>query len=373
MRRALVLLATLLAAGLPARADEPGQKEFEAATALEGRGDYAGAAAALETLGRDQPQSSYADDALFEAAVIAEEHLSDPTRAARLYLAVATQYPSSRLSRRARTRSDFLASSLKTGEGPLREYQDILREYAHRPPADSIARMEQLVREHPDFALADRALYWLGSTEAEQRHDARAMTWFAEVERRFPGGEWAQRSKKARGDLLLRAGRAAEAAQVYRELGQSGDLLARAAAHEGLNAVSSAVQRKVALWIAVAYLVAFLLLHVVTLRRLRASLKPTREVLFYLPVAVLFMLAAATENGAIAAATASIAVGGGLIVWAACAVTAARLERGTLPIRARVGRLAASAVAVLSVMYIAVQTNGLTDLMIETLRAGPER
>ena len=120
MRPVVLALVCAIATNVYAQAPEPGQKEFEAATAREGKGDYAGAAEALEKLGHELPKSSYADDALFEAAVVAEEHLADPARAARLYEEVATRYPSSRLARRARTRADFLHSSLSTGEAPLR-------------------------------------------------------------------------------------------------------------------------------------------------------------------------------------------------------------------------------------------------------------
>jgi outer membrane protein assembly factor BamD (BamD/ComL family) len=363
----LVLLLLLLAP--LARAEEPGQKDFEAATAREGRGDYAGAAAALEKLAQEQPQSTYADDALFEAAVVAEEHLSDPARAARLYDQLAKQYPTSRLARRARTRADFLLSSLKTGEAPLREYENILHEYARRPPSESLARMDKLLREHPDFALADRALYWMGTTEAEQQHDDRAIARFLEVEQRFPASEWAGRAKKARADILLRTGHAAEARRVYEELGRSTDLLARAASQEGLTAVRSSVHRVIVLWVAIAYFALFLSGNLVILRRLHAGFTVPTEVWFYLPVALVFVAAAATENGAIALATAGIALGGGIVVWLVCALLRAR--PGHWP--ARISELAASTLAVVSVMYIAVQTTGLTDLVLETLRSGPER
>jgi TolA-binding protein len=363
---ALVLLLAPLAYA------QDGQHEFDAATQLEGRGQYGPAADALEKLGHGRPDDSYADDALFEAAVIAEEHLSDPARAARLYEEVATKYPSSRLSRRAHTRADFLSSSLKTGEEPLKEYQEILNGFSRRPVEESLARMEKLVQTHPEFALADRALYWLGTTYVSQRRDDLAVPKLLEVERRFPNSEWAARAKKARGDILLRTGHPLEAQKVYEELGRSGDLLARAASKEGVGAVKTSIRRAIYLWIAIAYLIAFLLWHAVALRRMHAWRIPV-EVWFYLPVAGLFVLAAATENGSIGWATFGIALGGGLVVWAVTAVLGARLEKGPLPVGARIARLAAAGFAVLCVMYIAVQTTGLTDLMIETIKTGPER
>jgi hypothetical protein len=42
-------------------------------------------------------------------------------------------------------------------------------------------------------------------------------------------------------------------------------------------------------------------------------------------------------------------------------------------VRERALRVAGAALAVLAVMVVAVQTTGLTDLVVETLRSGPER
>lgn len=369
MARVLLLLLAALGTAHAQAGPPEGQRRFEAATALEARGEYAAAADALEQLGRERPDDPYADDALFEAALLAEERLADPARAARLYDAVATRYPTSRLARRARTRADFLTRSLRTGEAPLKAYQEILAGVTQRPVAESLARMEALLREYPDFAVADRALYWLGTTYAEQGDDARAAERLRELERRFPGSEWASRAKKARGDLALRAGRHLEAREIYRSLETSPDPLARAAAAEGLAAVRSTISRLVLFALSIAYLVAFFILHAIGLRRVGLRL-PT-EVLYYLPVAALFVLAGASENSAIGLATAGIAAGGGLVVWASTSILVVRLP--SLGRRARLLRVGAAVLAVLAVTYISVYTTGLTDLVLETLRNGPER
>src|SRR5581483_1362017 len=91
-RRMRFAVALLL--GVATAHAQSGQAEFDAATALEAKGEYAQAADALEKLARERPDDPFADDALFEAATIAEERLGDPERAARLYDAVAKKYPS---------------------------------------------------------------------------------------------------------------------------------------------------------------------------------------------------------------------------------------------------------------------------------------
>src|SRR5437879_7090697 len=156
----------------PAPPPSPSQQRFEAATALEAKGQFAAAAAALEKMAREAPADPFAADALYEAAVVAEERLSDPAHARALYDEVATRYPANRLSRRARTRADFLARSLTTGAGPLREYDDILAQASTRPRPESRQRMLDLLQRHPDFALADRALFWPGQQLAADRNGA---------------------------------------------------------------------------------------------------------------------------------------------------------------------------------------------------------
>jgi TolA-binding protein len=342
-----------------------GQARFEAATAREAQGDYAGAAADLEALARELPNDAFADDALFEAAMLAEERLSDPARAARLFDEVARRWPQSRLARRARGRADFLRGSLATGEGPLREYQAILSAAPSRPPAESAARMERLLASHPDFALADRALYWLGSSYAEQRRWDEAMARFADVERRFPRSDWAARAMKARGDLLLARRHPYEARAVFTELAGAADPTARAAGAEGLENVTRALRRLVLAALALGYLIAFFVAHAWRLGAAGLRRVPT-ELLYYAPVALVFVIAGETENSAIGWCTLAIAVGGGLVIW----LTGNLAQSET---RARLLRATATALAVLCIVVVAVQATGLTDLVVETLRAGPER
>ena len=63
------VVAGVVALAAAAHADSA-QQRFAAATALEAKGQFADAAAALEALGHEQPNDSFAPDALFEAAVL---------------------------------------------------------------------------------------------------------------------------------------------------------------------------------------------------------------------------------------------------------------------------------------------------------------
>ncbi len=349
------------------------QQKFEAATALEAKGQFAAAARALEELARTAPGDAFAPDALYEAAVVAEERLADPAHARALYAEVAAKYPSSRLARRAATRATILARSLTTGEAPLVEYDAILAGAPQRPPAESRARMAALLQKYPTFALADRALYWLGQRLAEERHWSEAEARFAEVERRFPSSEWAPRAKKARADIILSRGHPFVARVLYRELLASPDPLARSAGQEGMSDSASWIARAIFVVVCIVYLVGFAVAHL-RLVRPRARLRRVPlELAYYVPVAALFVAAALTENRAIGIATSGIAIGGAALVWVTSLAFAARLELGPMSVAARAGRAAAVAVAVVALMFLAVQATGLTDIVLETIRSGPER
>ena len=67
------------------------------------------------------------------------------------------------------------------------------------------------------------------------------------------------------------------------------------------------------------------------------------------------------------------AVGGAAIVWLTSLGFAARLDRAPMSAAARAGRIAAVTLAIVALVFLAVQATGLTDIVIETFRSGPER
>ncbi len=352
-------------AAISAHAEEDLRSAFENGTRLESQGRYSEAADALEHLGSAHLGQPYADDALFEAALIAEEHLGDPARAERLYSQLTVGFPQSRLLRRARNKAEALASALRTGSDLLRDFEAILR-VGSTP--DAVTRMERLVSSHPEFALADRAIFWQGSTYAELGKEADAVAHFKLVEQRFPSSEWAGRAKKARADLALRHGRLSDAKKLYQELSRAPLGLDRLGGNEGLTMVRTARFRQTFFWVALIYFVAFILVHARAYVKSRPRGLPT-EVLFYLPIAALFVLSSLAADRQVAWAMALIAAGGGLIV---CLVAG---SFGARPVKWREAILRAgmTALAVTALFMIAVHLNGLTDLVLETFKSGPER
>lgn len=368
---ALGLLLALASPG--AAADDCGagadRDAFQAAMELLGRDDES-AARALEALADAHPEGEFAPDALLEAAQLAEEKLGHPDRAAALYGRLVAHYPSSRLSIRARARRDFLTANLAGGAAPLAEYQEILLRYAARPPAESRARMERLVAEHPDFPLADDGRLWLARSDLEDGHFESAMARFEEVER-HAAPEAARSARKGRADAVLAAGHPLLARALYRSL-LDGDRASAEAARAGLAATTAALVGLALFAISLAYLALFLGACAWQARRGLAGPLPV-ELKFFLPVAALFLLAAARANRPIFVATAAIALGGAAVIWLGGAATIGRLGRGPLSSSGRLGRALATGMAVAAISYAAVHLTCLTDVVVETLRHGPDR
>ena len=343
------------------------------------RGRFAGAAAALERLGHERPADSFAARRALRSGRRRRGAAGQSgARAPALRRGRRRKYPSSRLARRARTRADFLARSLTTGEAPLREYDAILAgaDDARRAPSRARA-WSALLQKWPDFALADRALY-LARPAARPRSVAgtRRRARFAEIERRFPSSEWALRGKKARADILLSRGHPFVARALYRELIASSDPVARSAGARRpgrLGELDRAQHRcrrqRRSTSLAFAFAAAAR-----RARRARACAGLPFELLYYLPVG-----AALRRRGADRESRHRRGHDRHRRRWRRHRLghvarlrdarsSAARCRSPRAP--ARTAAVASPSVAL---VFLAVQATGLTDIVVETLRSGPER
>lgn|GEM_PF-1277206 len=349
----------------------PDEAEFEAAIALEGSGEYLRAKDALLALARGpHPDSAFIDDALFEAAVILDERLGQPADAATLYEEVARRFPSSRLERRASARAQSLRRSLTSGAGPLKDFDAILGSLAVQSPAESRRRMQALLVAHPDFALADRALYWLGNSAAEAELWDEARRHLDLLVARFPSSEWSPRAQKLRADVELRSHQLSAAKARYDALAASPDPVLQTAGKEGLRSVARAERRLWLLVACLAWLLAFVMMELYAVRRLARTPIPL-ELFYFAGIATLFVVAAATEHSSIRNATIGLSTGGLIIVGLSGRRSARESAAGIQ--RNRWLRASLLALTGLTLAYTCIHLSGLTDLVLETLTAGPER
>jgi tetratricopeptide (TPR) repeat protein len=378
--RAIAVVIAVWAAGAP----DPAEQGFHAAEAKLAQGDVAAAVDAFVAVADGAPASTWADDALAEAARGAEQ-LGDLGRAAQLDRRIVQQYPDSRQARRAEARLAELVAMV----GPHGEWADVagaherlLRAAAgHVLPLFELGALGGLVAAHPGYPRATAARLWIGDTWMRLGAIDEASRWYEDAAAHAvaPIDRW--RATKAKADVLVARGDFGDAADAYEAL-RAG---AGPAEAQALDEAERQLRARRTRWrveqAAIAFLALALAGAIAAARRAtgswrgaaRALARPPTEVLFAAPVAALLALLAFANDRLVGVAVAAIAAGGLAIAWlsGALLVTArAAGGRVSLP-RALVHALAAT-VAAVAVVYLAVTRAGILDLLIETLRHGHE-
>jgi hypothetical protein len=211
-----------------------------------------------------------------------------------------------------------------SGAAPLAAFQDVLGGFGDRSRAESMARVEKLLADHPGWTDAPRARLWLGAQREQVGELEGAMEEYRKVTDAVKEGEWAVRGWRARGDLLLLHGDLDGAAAAYREV----DSLART---PGEQAMARAADERLETarvrrdWARAAWAVlgVFVLLMVGSARRGAGSMgaawrglaRPPTEALYLLPVAALLAAAAQTEHVLLGHAVTIVALGGVGVAW----------------------------------------------------------
>jgi hypothetical protein len=331
------------------------------------------AAAPIDSLATDDPHAladavaaierAPADpDALFAAARACEDRLLDPARALALYERILKETPDARVAAAADRRVQALHDELGAHGEHAAEAAEAAKLVAG---ADAIAP-DELVRRGDALAAAG----WPGA--------AGVARWL--------------------GDWLCRHGRYADAQARYQRAGAPA-AAARCAldAHDWARAEQLAEQLPAddpvrdelaagaargrararwyeIAWIALAAALAVLLASAVeiALRARRLAWKPPVEVAYFAPIAVVLVTISFTAHHAIAPAVLQISLVGLAITW---------LSGGTLELARSTGRsvrarslvhVLACAIAVVAVGYIAITRDGLLEMLIETVRFGPQ-
>src|SRR5688572_20562793 len=177
-------LPAILLVALTAAAHADARDDFFKGTDLEAAGQHDEAARLYRAIADQAPQDRFADDALDRLARLSEEKLGDPAGALAAYERLLRDYPTSSLAIRARKRAELLRRGMgpdQKSAGALAEYNAVLNRFVERPRAESIARMEQLVAEHPDFPLAPEAVFWIGAMHQQDGRLDQALARFREV------------------------------------------------------------------------------------------------------------------------------------------------------------------------------------------------
>lgn len=373
----LLVGALVSAAARAAPGNRGGQERFEEARSLLRAGHAREATLDLLAIVRTLPRDPIAPEALFQAAKVFEENLEDPETADRLYAELSEHYPQSRLAPRARALHAELSAGLRTGAAALREFNDIVRTFRPAGLQSTIARLTALLREHPDFALADRATYLLGSAYQDKGQDRIAERTLLDLVARHPSSPWRPPAEQLLGEIMLTRHDFRQARTYFARLRRYPATQWQVAAEQGEAACD---RERLRFWLAIAAVAYLLLAGPLSLLRGRRHLwPPPFEVYYYVPVAgFLYGVALLSIQGALRKAVLLVALGGAGLVWlSASAAQAAASRRPARPGRWRplAGLLCgvtARALGVAALAYLIVYGNKLINVILYTLHDGPE-
>jgi tetratricopeptide (TPR) repeat protein len=385
--RSIALAAATLAlvAGPAEAAPDPIEERFTAASNLIADDRAAEAAAKLEALAREAPDHPLAPEALFSAAELCEERLADPARALALYQEIGRTYPDSRRALAASRRAAALSSQVGTGQEGLdaqRRFLEIRQGFAERPEAESFAMAEALLRDAPNWPGAPAVALWLAGIEARTGRYESALRRYTEAAARYREPEARFDALRGAGDVALHLGRYDEAARHYRAMDARGEPGRAAAIAEALEAVEKARGRSFWLWIcAFAAAAGFLALGgslALAARGPRAALRamwpPPPEVIYLAPVGAVLSAVSFADYQGLGPAVTIVSIGGLAATWLSGAGLALRRAlRGRSPVAVILAHAVIAAIAVLAIVYVAVQVNNLLDPVLDTFRYGPER
>lgn len=373
---AVAVVVTLAVATAPASAQPVVDGLVLADRVTGSRDDVARAVADIERAPAGTP---YLDEALGEAARACEDVLADPARALALYERILREFPHGSPSRIARVRAQLLREQIGAGNAHAREAAELaaLRTEVDRTtPAEVVRRADALAaREWP--GAPDAALFlaeWLQRTgrvtEARTRYEALAARWPS-----TPHALAAARGAATTAMLAHDWDRAEALASALPAIDETDRVL-----REELLA-KIARGRRFDFWYRVAWIVLGLALLALVASLLdaalrggwrRPSLRPPVEVWFLLPIGAVLVGVALTTHYSIAPAVIVLSVGGIALAWlSGITLDLLRLHRRPLGLRGAVHVVLCLA-AVVSLLYIVLTHDDLLEMMIETVRFGPD-
>ena len=372
---AVAIVVSTFAAGV-ARAGEPGEAEFQAAEQAAARGD-AGAAGELEQVGAQFPASRWADDAWLEAGRLAARG-GDYARARRdleRALAVTTD---DQLARRARAELDRL-SAVAGAQG---QWAAVAAEHerleaaleARGDPKPALAGLEALVEQHAAYPRAWAAMIEIAHGWLRDGNTARALGWLRRAQAAAPAGADRDHASAELVRALIVAGELDDAREQIAKLGPT------PLAGELRGQLSRMQRRRDLRWAVIAMLAGIAVAAAIALRRAAGSwraaarrlVRPPGEVVFYVPIAIVLVVVAASGNPLVAAAVRAIAIAGVAVGWLSGAILdAIRARGGRVGLGRAAGHAAIAALAVAGAVFLAIDHGRVIDLVVETWREGP--
>ena len=256
------------------------------------------------------------------------------------------------------------------GEGQRQEnFLELLRTYPSRPVAESVALVSGLVDEGP-FAERDRALFWLGSVRLSTHDLPGARGFWARLRREHPGSAWLERADLGEADASAQERDYGDALRWLARTAQAKDPAVRELSRLTTAQFAQARTRQRLAFAAGAFacLVLIALILSIARRRPMALLPLPAEARIFLPVLGVLALLSVRQDPAPRAAVLTICAAGALLL------TAGGLRLRAVQARApeRALQAGVTLLALFCASYAAIYRADLVNMVLETVRAGPE-
>ena len=371
----LAIVSTPLAAQTDGGPSLDAEQLFEQATDAVGEGELEAAAELLERASK-VGEGRIAAEALFLLGELYEEQLDNPGRARAVYQRIITKHPQQGVAVAARRRLATLETLLGEDDGDrLGRFLAIRRRETDSQPSESLAAAEALLTEDPEWISTAHVRLWMAGVALRDGQKSRAEALYREA-LSSSDPDVVFEARLAASELARDRGAFAEALEIAKGIdpgGLAGRLQART---DAVAAIERAQVRSG--WADIAMVVVFavplLLLSLVAWRRRslrafgRALWPPPTETIYLIPVLGVFLAASYTGHMGIAAAVLVVSIAGVLASWVAGAALRV-LPRSWL---ASIGVALGAVLTVTSAFYIALVRGGLVDLIISTVRLGPD-
>lgn len=391
-----IALAVLLVAGCATRGPDPGDAPGTSA-ATEAPAPARAAAAQLDALvagdraGIERAVSAIAalprdadPDVLFAAARACEDKLHDPARAVALYDRIVADHPTARAAAAAERRGAALREQI----GPRGEHAALAADLARlvaTADAQPAGAVTQVIERADRLAAAawpgaPTAALWLADwLRIIGRYDA-AQARYAQIIDRWPGTPTARAALHGAAGCALEA-RAWSLAETLAHRLPAADEAEQASRDEVLAAVAHGRARDrwyVVAWLAALGAFAGLAGSLVEAARRGPpgarwpALRPPLEAVFLAPVALVLIGVAFTAHRLIAPAVATIALGGLALTWLSGAALDQLRATGRAHRVRSVAHVIACLAGVAALAYVALIRGDLLDMLLETVRFGPD-
>jgi hypothetical protein len=373
-----VILATPAAAAEPA-ASRAGSPDGLALVEQLGATEPAELERVITAIERAPATVPHIEEALFRAGRACEDTLADPARALALYERILRDHPSTGIARAAELRAELLRDQVGADSRHVREAAELaqLLADADRLPAADVERRARALAAAAWPGAPDAAMFlaeWLQRTGRL----AAAQAAYADITARWPNTPHADAALRGGASTAIAAGDWDRAEALTRQLPaiEPADRVMR----DELLAAADRGRRR-AWWYAVSWIIlAGVVLALAgsladaALRggRRRPVLRPPLEVIFLLPVAAVLVGVALTTHQLVAPAVVGLVLVGLVLAYLSGTALETLRARGR-DVRTRAAVHAVLAIlAVAAMLYIVLMRDNLLDMVIETVRFGPE-